>query len=240
MQARRVVFVTPERHSDTIAQVADSLADHQATPDQIPSVSIDMSPAFIKDVGEHVPKARVKFDKFHIAAHASAALDTMRRLEQKTDPDLKGLRLALLKNRDTLRTEQRNDLDALAARVTSKRTVRALLYREQLRDILDRQKIHVVSAMLRQWGANVMRSKVERMKDVARMIRNCFDGIVAWTQPRQTNGFIEAINGWFTAAKRKARGGVRFDTMRTALFLIAGKLDFGNITRMPRNPIGIP
>jgi transposase len=30
----------------------------------------------------------------------------------------------------------------------------------------------------------------------------------------------------FQAAKRKARGYARFETMRTVLFLIAGKLDF--------------
>nr|WP_284502490.1 transposase [Caballeronia sp. ATUFL_F2_KS42] len=53
-----------------------------------------------------------------------------------------------------------------------------------------------------------------------------FDGIVAWPQTRQTNGFIEAINGLFQAAKRKARCYTRFATMRTVLFLIAGKLDF--------------
>ena len=69
------------------------------------------------------------------------------------------------------------------------------------------------------------------MKDVARMIRRHFDGIVAWTQTRQTNGFIEALNGLFQAAKRKARGYTRFATMRTVLFLIAGKLDF-----TPSNP----
>jgi len=42
------------------------------------------------------------------------------------------------------------------------------------------------------------------------MIRNHLDGIVAWTQSRQTNGFIEAINGLFQAAKRKARGYGKF------------------------------
>jgi len=100
------------------------------------------------------------------------------------------------------------------------------MYREQLREILDRKQIHVVSKMLRRWCGNVMRSKVEPMKDVARMIRRHFDGIVAWAQTRQTNGFIEAINGLFQAAKRKARGYASFKTMRTVLFLIAGKLDF--------------
>jgi transposase len=229
MQARRVVFVTPERNNDTIAECAQCLRDHQATPEQIESVSIDMSPAFIKGVDDHLPNARVTFDKFPVVAHAPAAVDKMRRLEQKTDPDLKGLRWALLKDRDKLHTEQRNDLDALVAQFTSKRTARAWLYCEQLRDILNRKQINVVSAMLTQWCTNVMRSKVEPMKDVARMICNHFDGIVAGTQTRQTNGFIEAINGLFQVAKRKARGFVRFETMRTVLFLIAGKIDFEKI-----------
>jgi transposase len=46
---------------------------------------------------------------------------------------------------------------------------------------------------------------------------------------RQTNGFIEAINGLFQAAKRKARGFVCFATMRIVLFLIAVTLDFTKI-----------
>jgi transposase len=229
MTARRVIFVTEGRDSQTIADFAHYLQQHGADPGQVESVSIDMSPAFIKGVAESLPAARVTFDKFHVVAHASAAVDKMRRIEQKSDPDLKGLRWALLKDRSKLRPEQRNDLDCLVRQLTSKRTARAWLYREQLRDILDRKQINVVSAMLTQWCTNVMRSKVEPMKEVAQLIRNHFDGIVAWTQTRQTNGFIEAINGLFQAAKRKARGFVRFATMRTVLFLIAGKLDFTNI-----------
>src|SRR5450759_4562461 len=58
------------------------------------------------------------------------------------------------------------------------------------------------------------------------LVRRHFDGVVAWSRTRQTNGFIEALNGLFQAAKRKARGYTRLTTMRTVLFLIAGKLDF--------------
>ncbi|MEN3294291.1 MAG: hypothetical protein V7642_3544 [Burkholderiales bacterium] len=86
------------------------------------------SPAFIKGVDEHLPNARVTFDKFHVVAHASAAVDKMRRLEQKSDPGLKGLRWALLKDHNKLHAEQHHDLDALVARFTSKRTARAWLY----------------------------------------------------------------------------------------------------------------
>lgn len=223
---RKVVFVTEGKDAKTITQFADWLMTHKGTPEQVRSVSLDMSAAFIKGVTEKLPNARITFDKFHVVAHASAAVDQMRRAEQRSDPSLKGLRWVLLKDRDRLSTASRADLDALIAQATSKRTARAWLYREHLREILDRKQINVVSAMLKQWCTNVLRSKVEPMKDVARMVRKHFDGIVAWTQTRQTNGFIEALNGLFQAAKRKARGYKRFDTMRTVLFLIAGKLDF--------------
>jgi transposase len=228
-EERKVVFVTEGRDAETIARLAEHLTEHQATPEQVSSVSIDMSPAFIKGVRDHLPDARITFDKFHVIAHASAAVDKTRRLEQKTDPELKGLRWALLKDRERLPAAQRADLDALIAQVATKRTARAWLYREQLREILDRKQINVVRAMLAQWCTNVMRSKVEPMKEVARLIRAHFEGIVAWTQTRQTNGFLEALNGLFQAAKRKARGYTRFETMRTVLFLIAGKLDFARI-----------
>jgi transposase len=95
-----------------------------------------------------------------------------------------------------------------------------------LRNILDRRQVNVLRAMLKRWCTNVMRSKVEPMKEVARLIRNHMEGIVAWAQTRQTNGFLEAINGLFQAAKRKARGYGRFSTIRTVIFLLAGKLDF--------------
>lgn len=150
----------------------------------------------------------------------------MRRAEQQTDPTLKGLRWTLLKDQGKLSASQQADLDALQTHLTTKRTARAWVYREHLREILARKQIYVVSAMLKQWWTHVMPSKAEPMKAVAKMIGQHFEGIVAWAQTRQTNGFLEALNGLFQAAKRKARGYTTLKTMRTVIFLIAGKLDF--------------
>lgn len=135
----------------------------------------------------------------------------------------------MLKDRERLGTEAREELDTLLCRLTTLRTARAWLYREQLREILDRKQINVVRSMLQQWCINVMRSKVEPMKEVAQLIRRHLEGIVAWAQTRQTNGFLEALNGLFQAAKRKARGYGRASTIRTVVFLLAGKLDFSTI-----------
>jgi len=67
-------------------------------------------------------------------------------------------------------------------------------------------------------------------------IQDRLEGIVAWAQTRQTNGFLEAINGLFQAAKRRARGYKRLSTIKTVTFLIAGKLDFHAINPHARQP----
>ena len=223
---RRVLFVTEGRDAQTIGELAGELDAHGCPPEQIDCVSIDMSPAFIKGCTEQLPNARITFDKFHIVWHANAAVDKMRRIEQRTTKSLKGMRWALLKDRGRLKPAAAADLDALIAKMTTVRTARAWVYKEQLREILERKQINVVRAMLLHWCTCVMRSKVEPMKDVAALVRRHLEGIVAWAQTRQTNGFLEAINGLFQAAKRRARGFTRLSTIRTVIFLIAGKLDF--------------
>jgi transposase len=108
-----------------------------------------------------------------------------------------------------------------------------------LREILNRKQINVVRSMLERWCNCVMRSKVDAMKEVAKMVRSHLDGIVAWTQTRQTNGFLEAINGLFQASNRRARGFKRITTIRTVIFLIAGKLDFTAINPHAVQPTSI-
>jgi transposase len=223
---RRVLAVAEGRSLQTIETLCAELAAGGCAPEQISSVSIDMSPAFIKGCGEAFPNARITFDKFHVVWHASTAVDKMRRIEQRTERSLKGLRWTLLKDRSRLSAEATADLDALIAKMATVRTARAWLYKEQLREILERKQINVVRAMLQHWCTCVMRSKVEPMKEVAALVRGHLEGIVAWAHTRQTNGFLEALNGLFQAAKRRARGFVRMSTIRTVIFLIAGKLDF--------------
>jgi transposase len=233
---RRVLYVAEGREADTVKGFAANLKAHQGKPSEIRSISIDMSPAFISGVQENFPNAQITFDKFHVIKHASEAIDEQRRLDQKLDPKLKGLRWLLLKDRAKLSGAQRAELDALLAHMTTVRTARAWQYREQLREILNRKQPNVVRTLLRKWCTNVSRSKVEPMRKVANMILNHFNGVVAWASSRQTNGFLEALNGLFQAAKRKARGYVRFSTIRTVIFLIAGKLDFSRINPYVAQP----
>ena len=235
-QARRVIFVTEGRDAKTIEALAADLLAHGCPPEQITSVSIDMSPAFIKDVSQELPNARITFDKFHVVWHANAAVDKMRRIEQRTDKSLKGMRWTLLKDVFSLKPAAGAALHGLITAPKLTRTARAWIYKEQLRELLDRKQINVMRDSLTHWCACVMRSKVEPMKEVAGLVRRHMEGIVAWAQTRQTNGFLEAINGLFQAAKRRARGFTRLSTIKTVIFLIAGKLDFQAINPHARQP----
>jgi hypothetical protein len=44
---------------------------------------------------------------------------------------------------------------------------------------------------------------------------------------------LEALNGLSQAAKRRARGFASVDTIRTVIFVVAGKLDFAAIDATP-------
>ena len=78
-----------------LAAIADELFEHACPPEQIESVSLDMSPAFIKGCTEQLSNARITFDDLHLIWHASAVVDKMRRAEQRSDKSLKGMRWSL-------------------------------------------------------------------------------------------------------------------------------------------------
>ncbi|OIR07108.1 transposase [mine drainage metagenome] len=132
-----MLFVTEGKDAETINAFAENFTAQDGDLEAVESTSIDMSPAFIKGVTGHLPNTRITFDKVHVIARASTAVDKTRRIEQKADSSLKGLCWKLLRDRASLTPNVRIDLDALVAQVTTKRTTRAWLYKEQLREILE-------------------------------------------------------------------------------------------------------
>jgi len=157
-------------------------------------------------------------------------VERTRRVEQRADPELgaqlKGMRWTLLKDVSSLKPEAGAALYALITAPRLTMTARAWAYKEPLRLAMEHKQVNVLRGLLQHWCTCVMRSKIDAMKEVAALIRAHLEGIVSWAQTRQTNGFLEAINGLFQAAKRRTRGYCRFDTIKTVIFMIAGKLDF--------------
>ena len=65
--------------------------------------------------------------------------------------------------------------------------------------------------------------------EVAKTIKQHWVGIVNWANSRITNGILEGFNSIFQAAKAKARGYKKTETIKTVIYILTGKLDFALI-----------
>ena len=92
LQQRKVLFVAPGKDAGAVSAFVTDLRAHQGDPQSITEVSADMSAAFIKGVGDHLPNASLTFDKFHVVRLVNDAVDEVRRQERKLHPELSGTR----------------------------------------------------------------------------------------------------------------------------------------------------
>jgi hypothetical protein len=143
----RVIHVTEGKDAATVAAFAEDLTAHGGDPDQIAEVCIDISPAFIEGVAEHLPNAEVTFDKFHIVKIINDAVDEVRRTERKTHAELKATRYIWLRNPDTLSERQRAMLEALPTRTL--RTARAYQIRLAFQDMYAVADVEAATAYLK-------------------------------------------------------------------------------------------
>ncbi|MGH7211425.1 MAG: ISL3 family transposase, partial [Acetobacteraceae bacterium] len=135
----RVLFATEGRDANTIAAFADDLAAHGGDPEAIGEVCIDMSPAFIKGVGESLPNAAITFDTFHAVKIVNDAVDRVRRAEQKSQDLLRGTRYIWLRNPTNLSDRQKATLEALPTRHL--KAARAYQIRLAFQDLYDQPTV---------------------------------------------------------------------------------------------------
>jgi transposase len=219
----RVLFATEGRDASTIAAFADDLAAHGGDPEAITEVCIDMSPAFIKGVGESLPKAEITFDKFHAVKIVNDAVDAVRRAEQKSQFVLRGTRYIWLRNPDNLSERQRDTLDGLSLRHL--KTGRAYQIRLSFQDLYDQPSTEAATAYLKKWYFWATHSRLDPMIDAAHTIKRHWDGILRWFSSKIANGLIEGINSLVQAAKAKARGYRSIRNLKAMIYILAGKLD---------------
>jgi transposase len=219
----RVVFATEGKDADTIAVFAEDLATHGGAPEAISEVCIDMSPAFIKGIAEHLPNAAITFDKFHAVKIINDAVEQVRRAEQKTQSLLRGTRYIWLRNPQTLTDRQRVTLGGLPTRHL--KTARAYQIRLAFHELYDQPSVQTGASYLKKWYFWATHSRIKPVIDAARTVKRHWDGILRWFDSKIANGLIEGINSLVQAAKAKARGYRSTRNLKAIIYLLAGKLD---------------
>jgi transposase len=219
----RVLFATEGKDAETVAAFADDLAAHRGDPETIEEVCIDMSPAFIKGVGDSLPNAAITFDKFHAVKIINDAVEKVRRAEQKSQSLLRGTRYIWLRNPANLSARQRATLERLPTRHL--KTARAYNIRLAFQDLYDQPSVQAGAGFLRKWYFWATHSRLEPIIDAAHTVKRHWDGILRWFDSKIANGLIEGINSLVQAAKTKARGYRSARNLKAMVYLLAGKLD---------------
>jgi len=218
MDSGEVMFATAGKDSGTVKAFAEELPKHSARPEQIREVTIDMSPAFISGVAEHLPRAKVTFDKFHVIQALNKAQDEVRRTEHKQNPLLTGSRYVWLKNPERLTAKQKKQLETLRYEnlKTAKVYQMKLTFQDIYRNIREPQ---AAEEAVKKWLSWAVRSRLEPVKKFAKMVKTHFPGIMRYFTSRLTSGTMEGINSRIQEIKRRARGFRNIDNFISVIYL---------------------
>jgi transposase len=221
----RVLFATEGRDHTTVERFAADLVAHDGDPERVRDVSADMSPAFEQGVRASLPGAYLTWDRYHLASHATKAVDAVRRAEAKQRPELKGTRYVWLKRPEHLTAKQAAALEGLRPASVGLATARAYRWRLAF-DAFFQQPRGLAEDYLERWYAGAIRSRLEPIVAFARMIGDHWEGVLRWHWTKLNNGVLEAINSLVQASKRRARGYRNKKNLIAMIYLIAGRLDF--------------
>ena len=219
-----VINVTPGKDPATVERFSRDCMDHNGVPEYVRLVACDMSLGFRKGIREHLPHARRIVDKFHVARHANEAVDKAGKTEGRSNPLLKRTEYLWLRNGESL-TELQLETKRNLTRQRLK-TGRACRMREVLQDICtDSRTPSEAWVRLHRLCSWMMHSRLEPMKDFARMIRRHFAEIVAYFEHPYTNAVLKGADSVIQNVKRRARGFRNMDYFATMIYLTCGRLD---------------
>jgi transposase len=190
----------------------------------------DMWKPYLRVVAKKAGQAIHVLDRFHIASHLSKAIDEVRAKEAKDLtarrrlPLLKNTRWLLLKRPENLSTKQEISLVELLQH--NLRSVRAYILKEDLQAFWGYRSAHWAGIFLDRWCTRVMRSRLEPMKRVARMLRSHRPLILNWFRARGqlSIGAVEGLNGKARVLTKRAYGFRTYRGVKVALYHGLGQL----------------
>ena len=194
------------------------------------SIAMDMWAPYIAATRAFVPEAdeKIVFDKFHIAKHLGDAVDRVRRQENRElraqgDDRLVKTKYDWLRNPDNMSSDHWREFAAL--RTSSLKVARAWAIKESAMLLWGYVRRGWAERMWKRWYGWAIRSRLEPIKRVARMIKNHWEGVMNAATSSVTNARAEGINSKIQWIKRMASGYRNRENFRNAIYFHLGGLD---------------
>jgi transposase len=226
---KRLLFVVEDRQEKSLRQFFLWLGAERSL--HIQFVCSDMWKPYLSVIAVHAKNALHILDRYHIASKFNKALDQVRAGETRelykkaaakgAQVVLKHSRWCFLKRPENLTDTQAIKLKDLLA--CNLRTVRAYLLKEEFQLFWEYVSPAWAEKFMDQWCKKAMRSRIEPIKKIARMLRKHKPLILNWFEVRGqlSLGAVEGLNNKLKASIRSSYG---FRTAKAIKVMLYHKL----------------
>ena len=195
-------------------------------------VCSDMWKPYLNVLAAQASQALHVLDRFHISMHLNQAVDQVRRAESgrlraaasAQAATLKAMRWKLLRRGSRVRGKARRQLNLLVASKLA--TARAWILKETFDHFWSYRSVPWAGYFLDDWTWRALRSRLEPMKKVARMLRSHQELLLNWFKAKGevSGGATEGLNNKIRVVTRRAYGYRTFKAMEIALYHTLGRL----------------
>jgi transposase len=227
---RRLLWIGKRRTEKTLRQGLKELGPELVQG--LRFVCSDMWKPYLNVIAAEAGQALHVLDRFHIVQHMNQAVDEVRRAEstrlraksKDEAKQLKNMRWSLLRKGSRVRGRARQKLNAL---INSKLdTARAWELKEAFGHFWKYKSVLWAGGFLDAWCERAMRSRLEPMQKVARMLRNHEELLMNWFRAKGelSSGAVEGLNNKIRVITRRSYGFRTFKAMEMAMYHTLGRL----------------
>jgi transposase len=222
----RVLDLVPERKLEATVALLEKLTPKQRL--SVKAVAMDMWPAYMSAAKQCMPQADIVHDKFHVAKYLGEAVDGVRKQEHRALSRIAASPLAGSKWAWLRRYPDGRSSEAISFRALNQlnlKTSRAWRIKENFTQFWSYSYKGAAARFFNAWSNNAMRSKLEPVKKVVKMLRRHKDGLLNYSQHRISNACAEGFNSAIQLIKANARGFRNFTNYRARILFHCGKLN---------------
>jgi len=231
---RRLLWIGRERTQKTLRAFFEDFGQEAAA--RLRFICSDMWKPYLRIVAELAGQAVHILDRFHIMSQVGKAIDKVRAQEVKQlkakgeEPVLTHSRWCFLKRPENLSDKQTVKLKELLA--LNLKTVRAYLLKEDLQRFWSYTTPGWAGRFLDEWCQRTLRSRIDPMKKVAKMLRNHRGLLLNWfrVKDRIALGAVEGFNNKAKLTTKKAYGFRSYEVVKIALYHTLGDLPQPTVT----------
>jgi transposase len=228
-EVRRLLWVGKNRTAKTLLGFFKWFGEKRSAG--LRFVCSDMWKPYLRVIARKAGQAVHVLDRFHIMSNMGKAIDKVRAQEVKAlkakgkAPVLTGTRWCLLKRPENLTEKQEVKLKELLS--CNLKTVRAYLLKEDFQWFWQYISPRWAGKFLDAWCKRTMRSRIEPMKKMAKMLRAHRELLLNWFQAKQglvALGVVEGFNNKARVTTKRAYGFRSYDLLKLALYHTLGDL----------------